>query len=313
VGANPPSGAIVWYWLQEARQAVRMELLDSAGHVLRRFTSEPDSLTLADSLRFESRIDSLGRLGVVREAAEEQVREITRAEERSREAPARRRQPRLPAKRGLNRFAWDLRAEDATDFDGLVLWFANTRGPVVPPGRYVVRLLAAGQRLEQPLVVLKDPRSTATPADLAEQYALLSAIRDRTSMAHDAVKTIRDLRNRLTERVSALGQRGAAVSLAARPLMTQLGEIEAELYQVKNRSSQDPLNYPIQLNNRIAALGPTVASAEAKPTAQSHEAFRMLAAELDAQLRLLAEALERRLPAVNAALRKAGAEPLAPR
>jgi photosystem II stability/assembly factor-like uncharacterized protein len=313
VGANPPSGAIVWYWLQEARQAVRMELLDSAGHVLRRFTSEPDSLTLADSLRFENRIDSLGRLGVVREAAEEQVREITRAEERSREAPARRRQPRLPAKRGLNRFAWDLRAEDATDFDGLVLWFANTRGPVVPPGRYVVRLLAAGQRLEQPLVVLKDPRSTATPADLAEQYALLSAIRDRTSMAHDAVKTIRDLRNRLTERVSALGQRGAAVSLAARPLMTQLGEIEAELYQVKNRSSQDPLNYPIQLNNQIAALGPTVASAEAKPTAQSHEAFRTLAAQLDVQLRRLAEALERQLPAVNAALRKAGATPLAPR
>jgi hypothetical protein len=313
VGANPPSGAIVWYWLTEAGQTVRLELLDSAGHVLRRFTSEPDSLTLADSLRFESRIDSLGRLGVAREAAEEQVREITRAEERSREAPARRRQPRLPAKRGLNRFAWDLRAEDATDFDGLVLWFANTRGPVVPPGRYGVRLLIAGQRLEQPLVVLKDPRSTATPADLAEQYALLSAIRDRTSMAHDAVKTIRSLRDQLAERVSALGPRGAAVVQAARPLMAQLGEIEAELYQVKNRSSQDPLNYPIQLNNQIAALGPTVASAEAKPTAQSHEAFRILAAQLDAQLRRLTEALERQLPAVNAALRKAGATPLAPR
>ncbi len=311
-GANPPSGAAIWYWLKEPRQTVGMELLDSAGGVLQRFTSEPDSLTVADSLRFEARIDSLGRLGVARDAAEERVKELVAEEERSRETPTRRRQPRVANKAGLNRFVWDLRAADATDFEGLVLWFANTRGPVVPPGRYTVRMTSAGQALSEPFTVLKDPRSKATPAELAEQYALASAIRDRTSMAHDAVKTIRNLREQLDARRARLGTRGGGVARAAGPLLTRLAEIESSIYQVRNRSSQDPLNYPIQLSNKIAALGPTVGSAEAKPTAQSYQAFKELAAQLDVELKRLSETLDRQLPAVNAELKKAGAEQLAP-
>ncbi|HET8625419.1 MAG TPA: glycosyl hydrolase, partial [Gemmatimonadales bacterium] len=283
----------------------------SAGNVLQRFTSEPDSLTVADSLLIESRIDSLGRLGVSREAAEEQVRDLVRQEERSRETPARRRQPRVPNKAGLNRFNWDLRAADATDFEGLVLWFANTRGPVVPPGRYSVRMTAAGETLTASFAVLKDPRSRATPADLAEQYALASAIRDRTSMAHDAVRTIRSIRSQLEARQARLRNRSGAVSRAAAPLLAQLAEIERSIYQVKNRSAQDPLNYPIQLNNKIAALGPTVASAEAKPTSQTHEAFRVLSTQLDVELKRLSEVMERLVPPVNAALKRAGVEPLA--
>ena len=175
-----------------------------------------------------------------------------------------------------------------------------------------MRLLVGGRPLEQPLTVVGDPRSPAPPADLAEQYALLSAMRDRTSMAHDAVKTIRHLRQQLASRQAHLGSRGAPVGRAAGPLLARLGEIEQTLYQVKNRSAQDPLNYPIRLNNKIAALAPVVASAAAKPTAQASEAFRVLAAELDGQLRRLAEALERQLPSVNAELRKVGAEPLVP-
>jgi hypothetical protein len=268
---------------------------------------------VADSLRFEARIDSLGRLGVAREAAEVRVKEMVAEEERSRETPRRRRQPRVPDKPGLNRFVWDLRAADATDFEGLVLWFASTRGPVVPPGRYTVRMTAAGQTFTEAFNVLKDPRTEATPSALAEQYALASAIRDRTSMAHDAVKTIRSLRTQLEARQAALAGRGGGVTRAAGPLLARLGQIESAIYQVKNRSSQDPLNYPIRLGNKIAALGPTVASTEAKPTAQSYEAFRMLSGELDAELRRLAEVLERQLPPLDAELRKAGAEPLEPR
>jgi photosystem II stability/assembly factor-like uncharacterized protein len=312
LGANPPSGATVWYWLKDPRQTVTMEVLDSAGQVLQRFTSDPDSLTIADSLRFEARIDSLGSLGVAREAAEERVKEMLAEEERSRETPRRRRQPRVPNKPGLNRFVWDLRAADATDFEGLVLWFANTRGPVVPPGRYSLRMAAAGQTFTEAFTVRKDPRTKATPAELAEQYALLSAIRDRTSMAHDAVKTIRNIRAELERRRAQLGPRGGGVNRTMAPLLARLGEIESAIYQVRLRSSQDPLNFPIQLNNKIAALGPTVASTEAKPTAQSYDAFRMLSAELDAHLRSLAEVLERRLPGVNAELRKAGLESVEP-
>ena len=46
-------------------------------------------------------------------------------------------------------------------------------------------------------------------------------------------------------------------------------EVEDSLYQTKNRSGQDPLNYPIRLNNRIGALLGVVQSADGRPTQQS--------------------------------------------
>jgi hypothetical protein len=125
--------------------------------------------------------------------------------------------------------------------------------------------------------------------------------------------TIRGIRAQLEDRLARMGPRkSAGLTRAAKPLLMELGSIENVLYQTKNRSSQDPLNYPIKLNNKIAALGPTVASVEAKPTVQAREAFSSLAAELDKELGRLSRVLERSLPGVNAELRRAGLEPVTP-
>jgi hypothetical protein len=103
----------------------------------------------------------------------------------------------------------------------------------------------------------------------------------------------------------------AAFSQAASDLTNRLSSIEGEIYQVKNQSSQDPLNYPIKLNNKIAALSGVVGGTDAKPTSQSYTVFNDLSAQLDRQLSTMRDALSG-LPAINATLTGAGLPAIVP-
>jgi kynureninase len=90
------------------------------------------------------------------------------------------------------------------------------------------------------------------------------------------------------------------INAQCKDLIARLGAIEAEIYQTKNRSRQDPLNFPIRLNNKIAGLTGAVASADAKPTDQSYAVFEELSALLQAQLDRLTDIVESEIPAFNA-------------
>ncbi len=87
-------------------------------------------------------------------------------------------------------------------------------------------------------------------------------------------------------------------------LMKPLTVVEEEVYQVRNRSSQDPLNYPIKLNNKIAALMGVIESSDNRPTDQTYEVFEELSKELDAQLQKMNATLKTELPRLNAALKR---------
>jgi hypothetical protein len=165
----------------------------------------------------------------------------------------------------------------------MILWAAGTNGPVAVPGRYQVRLNADGQTQTQPFEVKIDPRlPNVTVADLQKRFDLAIQLRDRVTQANEAVIAIRSIKSQVDERVKTANK--PDVTRAGEALKRNIDAVEGELYQVKNRSSQDPLNYPIKLNNKIGALMGVVESAEAAPTAQSHEVFRDLSARLDAEL-----------------------------
>ncbi|MFZ5623440.1 MAG: WD40/YVTN/BNR-like repeat-containing protein [Gemmatimonadota bacterium] len=311
-----PSGAVIHYWLARPGQEVTLEFLDAKGNVIRSISSKQDSATAADSLRNvakeRARLDSLAALGVmpasVAKPAAGGPGEVDFEALLRRGAPA----PRAPNKAGLNRFVWNLRYPDASRFDNMILWAASTQGPMVVPGTYSVRIKVGEATETKTFTVLKDPRTSATQADLEEQFALLMKIRDRTSEANDAVKTIRNVKQQLAERKAKLtGARAQAFARAADALAGRLSAIEGEIYQVKNRSGQDPLNYPIKLNNKIAALAGVVASTEARPTRQSYAVFEELSAALDRQLGLLKAALADLAPR-NEQLKAAGLEAIVP-
>jgi hypothetical protein len=180
-----------------------------------------------------------------------------------------------------------------------------------------VRLTANGVTETQPIDVRMDPRlKGVTPADLEEQFRLASQIRDATSAANQAVIDIRALRKALNAAMDSAKAHGASAAAMrrlqhdAQPLLEGTSRIEEALYQTKNRSGQDPLNFPIKLNNRLASLRRSVETGDAKPTAGAYRVFKQLKAQLDEDLKNLDGVIEDRLPAVNAALKAAGAGPL---
>jgi photosystem II stability/assembly factor-like uncharacterized protein len=313
-GQNPPSGAIIYYWLKNGGQPVNIDFLDASGKLIRSFTSAQDPRAARDSIRADSvrraRGDSLRRAGAATTADTAGT-----GPEMQEGAPVRRggggAPPRVAIRPGLNTFAWNLRYPDASTFENIIMWSAGTQGPVAPPGTYTVRLRAGTDTQTTTFRLLKDPRSKATQAELDEQFAFLMRVRDETTKANDAVKLVRSVRSQLTDRAGKLPEaQRPGFKAKTDSLDAVLGAAEREIYQVENRSGQDPLNYPIRLNNKIAALAGVASSADARPTNQTREVFRILTEQLDVQVRRIRGALDRSLPGINAQLRSAGLAPV---
>ena len=218
--------------------------------------------------------------------------------------------PPRAANAGLQRLTWDLRYQGAVVFPGMIMRSAQPgRGPLAPPGRYAVRVSFDGQTQERGFAVVRNPTLPGvTDADLAEQFALAMKIRDKTSEANQAVIRIRDLKEEAARRDQQNGDRD--VQAAVRAFVEAVSGVEEEIYQVRNRSPKDPLNYPVKTNNRLAALQRVVESAEARPTDQSYAVFTLLSGELGASLAKLDAALSGELARLNAVLRSKGLPPI---
>jgi len=189
----------------------------------------------------------------------------------------------------------------------MILWGASTNGPAAVPGTYEVRLTVDGQQQTQPLVVRRHPLRSATDADLKEQFDLAIRIRDKVSEANQAVIDIRAIKSGVDERVQA----DSSLAAQAEQLKARLSAVEEELYQVRLRSNQDPLNFPIKLNNKLAALQNTVEAVHGAPTAQAYVVFEELSQRLDAELQELNQVLEQAFEAFNEMLESKGLEPIA--
>jgi photosystem II stability/assembly factor-like uncharacterized protein len=212
---------------------------------------------------------------------------------------------------GHNTFTWDMRYPDAIGFRGMILWAGNLRGPLAPPGNYSVRLTAGGATHTEQFTLKADPRAEASLADLNEQFQFLIKIRDRVTQANEAVRTSRWVKYELTDREAKItGAAARQLATRARQLAAALSAAEGEIYQVRNQSNQDPLNYPIKLNNKIAALNGNVASAPFKPTKQAYDVFEELSGKLQIELDRVQAALDAHLPAINDILRRAGLAPI---
>jgi photosystem II stability/assembly factor-like uncharacterized protein len=265
-------GVAVDYFLRSPVEEVTVEVLDRDGQVIRTFTGEASDTA---------------------EAEEEE------------ESWRRPRQGDPSVKAGMNRFIWDLRYPGYTDFPGMILWAARNAGPMAVPGTYSVRVTAGGRTQTRPFEVKTDPRIEGVSiADLQRRFDLAMQIRDEVSRANEAVLLIRGVNQQIDSTLARTEDQ--RVSAAARELKTRLETIEEEIYQVRNQSNQDPLNYPIRLNNKLAALLGHVEGAESAPTDASYEVFSYLRDELDERLTALDTALDRSLPPLNEQLSERG-------
>jgi photosystem II stability/assembly factor-like uncharacterized protein len=209
---------------------------------------------------------------------------------------------------GLNTFNWDLQYAGATTFPGMVLWGGSTNGPSAPPGKYTVRLIADGKTTTQPLVVKRNPTHEATDADLQAQFALAIQLRDKVSEANVSVIQSRDIKTQVDDRLKK--SQDDKLKAAGDKLSKDLNGVEEEIYQVRNQSGQDPLNFPIKVNNRLAALLGVVSRGDAKPIASAYPIFGDLKGELKTQTDRLQIILKTDLPAFNAEAKRLGLEPI---
>jgi photosystem II stability/assembly factor-like uncharacterized protein len=248
--------AAIDYWLAKAADKVTIDILDANGKLVKSYVGSPEEDKKGRGGRGGAAADDEGGGGGGRGAVR---------------PPAR--------KEGGNRFVWDLRYPGATTFEGMIFWGAQAEaGPTAPPGQYQVRLTANGVTETRPLTVSKDPRLTAvTDADLAEQFKFAMQVRDKTSEANEIVIRIREIKKNIAERV----KKDPSLDAAGERLSTKLSAVEEDLYQVQNRSNQDPLNFPIKLDNQIAALMRVIETGDAKPTDQTYVVFKELNGRLE--------------------------------
>ena len=221
----------------------------------------------------------------------------------------------LPARAGLNRFVWDMRYLNARELAPDLALSASedprAEAPVAPPGRYRARLTAGGQIFEQSFEIRKDPRVSATEADLEAQFKLMVQIRDRLSEVTDAVTRLRETRREVEEEERQAGGQAELTRAAAR-VKQKLRAIEGNLTVLVG---PNPMNLPPQpLNNKLAALTLVVQSADTAPTRQSYAVFEELSARVTEQLRQLDQvtkdvaAIAKRSRAVRAKPRPADRE-----
>jgi len=268
------------YYLPDNLSDLKLEILDSAGHVLRTLTGTS--------------------------APNREARPAQESDEEGGPPPP---VSHVPAQKGVNRFVWDLRAAPSHTFPGLIMYGANIHGPIVPPGRYQVRLTAEGKALTRDFTISKDPRlGSVTDSDLQEQYRLAREIQDKFSATNDTVTRIRRIKAEVADRVAKA--KNASVTSAGDRLAGSLTEIEGRLYQYRNRATKDPLNFPPKLNNKLGSLLQIVESADARPTDSSFVVFKELSTRVDRCMGELADLLGRDLTAFNQALAGSGLAPV---
>jgi hypothetical protein len=213
----------------------------------------------------------------------------------------------VTSRHGMNRFTWDMRYAGARDFPGLIMWAGSTRGPLAPPGRYTVKLSANSVTKDQQFEIRRNTAvASVTDDDLHEQFVLAKQISDKVSAANEAVLRIRNLKAQIADRAAKTSE--GPIKSAAESLNTRLNEIEGEIYQYRNRSSQDPLNYPIRLNNKLAALQGIVEAGDVRPTNQAYAVFRELSGRLDKEIGRVDNLVTNDVSALNNLLSKAGIE-----
>ena len=273
-------GATFTYLLKKAAKQVTIDVLDSAGKLVKSFG--PDTAPPASA----GRGGGGGRGGFP--------------------TPA----PSTAA--GMNRINWDMRYEGVTSFPGMILWGASTQGPVAPPGTYQVRLTVDGKSQTQKFKVKRNPMITdVSDADLRAQFALAIKARDRASEANQAVIDLRNVKAQVADRLKKA--QDAKLKETGDKLSFNSADVEDDIYQVKNQAGQDPLNFPIRINNRLANLLRMVTAGEGRPT-------NNLPALYDEYVKLLKVQTDRKdkvfsidLKAFNAELKRLGMIPVDPK
>ena len=189
----------------------------------------------------------------------------------------------LSPKSGGNKLIWDMRYPGFKSFDGMILYSSPNVGPKAIPGSYKVILTYNNEVMSQDFEILKDPRLSNTQNDYLEQFNFLISVRDQVSIANQSIIDIRKIKKDLQYIIDKSSDNKQLISLI-NEFSNKLSVIENKIHMTKNQSRQDPLNYGIRINNRLAFLMADSQRGDFPPTDQSIEFFNVIKEELNYEL-----------------------------
>ncbi|MEN9415681.1 MAG: hypothetical protein RLZ62_1985, partial [Bacteroidota bacterium] len=218
--------------------------------------------------------------------------------------------PLSDLKAGANLFVWNMRYPDAEKFDGMILWSYDLEGTKAVPGKYKVRLTASGKTVEESFEIVRDPRTGVSDDHFMAQFSFVQSVGTKLTEAHRAIREIRSARTKLQSlkgEVADVDRYKEIVSLIS-AIDSSMTKVEEALYQTKNRSSQDPLNYPVRLNDKLANLMGLNVGGDFPPTSQSLEVRDYLFKLTDEQLNIWKTLKLQDIPRLNQLIRTSGVD-----
>lgn len=208
---------------------------------------------------------------------------------------------RLTVKEGNNIFYWNMMYDGAERVQGMILWWASLSGPMALPGNYKVTLKVGDVSKTQQFTILKDPTSGATDADMKAQFDFINDINAKVTEIHKALKNVKKVRAQVATLKKSIKDKKKHKALLdyANALVKDMTKVEETLYQTKSKSGQDPLNFPIRLNNKLAHLNSLTRIGNYGPTQQAIDFKNEISKEIDKELAKLNAMFNTRVKELN--------------
>ncbi len=212
---------------------------------------------------------------------------------------------KLDVDKGMNQFVWNFQYPPAEKAEGMILWNGTPRALPARPGNYFARFIIEKDSVEVPFVVKADPNYKISQEDYEAQFNFLLQVRDKFNEVQKAIKNIRSLRTQINSFVNLQGETiPKDVKQIADSINKQLTAVEEALVQTKSKSGEDPLNFPIKLNDKIVGVYNVTNSGNFAPSQQVREVFTELSSQANEQLDKLKTIEKKDIPAFNELIRQ---------
>lgn len=210
---------------------------------------------------------------------------------------------KLAVTKGHNRFVWNMRHQAAKDFKGMIVWAGNVSGAKAIPGNYTAEFKLGEQIQKVTFTIEKDPRITTTQAQLKQQRDYIVSVTEKTTEVTQSIKQIRGYYQQIQQVTDGLDseiETEKALIESGKLLKKKLKKVEEALYQTKNQSNQDPLNFPGRLLNSLMGLKSQVQRGDYPPTDQALQLKDEVFNKINEQLTVLSQIIDNDVKAFNA-------------
>jgi photosystem II stability/assembly factor-like uncharacterized protein len=202
---------------------------------------------------------------------------------------------------GNNIFNWNMMHSGAESVKGMILWWASLSGPMALPGNYKVELAVNDTKQTQRFNIIRNPASEATERDMKTQFDFINEINTKMTEIHKALKNVQKVRGQVGLLKKSIKDKETHKALLeyADTLVKDMTTIEETLYQTKSKSGQDPLNFPIRLNNKLAQLNSLTRIGNYAPTQQAFDFKNDIVKDIDIELKKLYLLFDARVKELN--------------